>query len=184
MRRLLPLALLLAGCVTASRDIPSTETERVVTSIGMPAGGTVLVESQREGNITRTLLDAPPEVVWSALQQVQVDMRIPVNVVDTRTRITGMQEERLQRVLGRRPSWWLDCGAGLTGNHADQYEVTATLLNQVFPAGEGRAEVRTRFEASAKDRAHSNNAVRCTTTGRLERQIAEALRAAVAGRPS
>lgn len=185
-RTLAPLlALALAGCASAGSapSIPNATRERVPTYIdrGITGAQVTLLESWVEGNITSSRVAAAPEVVWSALLAEQAALELPVNLVDAGRRVTGVQEVRLRRIAGRRPSLFIDCGRGLNGEYANVYDVYLTLISEVIAdPEEGGSQLRTRLEAQALDAAHGNAPIRCTSWRRLERSLAEAVRARIA----
>lgn len=172
--------LILAGCSASQSELPdSPRSQRTITDIESIEGGTYTVEQIIESNIRRATLAGTPDAAWSALPGVLQELGVPVTMVDPRARILGTRDNRVRRIGESRPSRYLDCGSGLAGQYANIYDVYLTLVTQVFPAEEGSFEVRTQLEAAAKDAAHSNNPVRCTSKGVLEAEIVEGLRARV-----
>jgi hypothetical protein len=109
------------------------------------------------------------------------ELGVPVTLVDRRARMLGTRDSRVRRIGEARPSRYLDCGSGLAGQYANIYDVYLTVVTQLLPAAEGGLEVRSQLEAAAKDAAHSNNPVRCTSKGVLEAEIVEKLRARLGG---
>lgn len=180
--RCLPALLLLAACSPSGTVVPGATRDRVPTYIdtGMPGSDILYVESWVDGNITSSAVPAKVDSVWNALIRVQTELGLPVNFVDPRTYSTGVQAVRLRRIGDRRPSFFLDCGRGNAGEYANIYDIYLTLVTQVLPGKNGGSEVRTRMEAVAKDAAHGNTVVRCTSYRRLEKEIAQGIAARLA----
>ncbi len=136
------------------------------------------VEITNEGAMRRRTVEAPPELVWSALGGVYVGLDIPVTVSDDAQRTLGNMGYTANRIAGNRMSRYLDCGSNLSGPRANQQQVTLTVISWVVPEGDG-AELVTFLDAYAKPRAVSGNAVHCQSSGRLEeligQRVAEAL---------
>lgn len=89
-------------------------------------------------------------------------------------RAYGFRGRMPARLAGRRPSAYLQCGHSLAGSNADPYEIRLSVVTAVEREGES-SRVSTLVVATARPRGVSGNPVPCTTTGELERAIAEAL---------
>lgn len=99
-------------------------------------------------------------------------MELPIGYVDEDRRAVGVEGIRLRRIGGERPSALVDCGRGMTAAEvSDTYDVTLSYETVLRPGPDGTTLVDTDVEASAKPRAVSGHAVRCTSTGVLERMI-------------
>lgn len=184
--RLSPFAtvLLLAGCAAAQPGLPESPTvTRRVTDIET-SEGRFSVTQMIESNLRTSALSGAPEAAWGALPGVFEELGIPVTMVDTKTRLLGTTEHRVRRLGKARLSRYLDCGSGMAGQHADLYDVYLTVVTQLHPGEGGATQVRTQVEASAKDGAHSNNPVRCTSKGTLEKAIVAGLQAKLGGASS
>jgi hypothetical protein len=96
---------------------------------------------------------------------------IEIDMADPRTASLGNSGFRAGRIEGRQLSRYLDCGSGLTGAYADVYEVTASLLVQLFADPEGGTVVRSVFDAYARARDVRSSAIHCQSRGDLERRI-------------
>jgi hypothetical protein len=169
-RSALLLPLLLAGCVSAS-TIPPAQTEQQRIQITTGEGATFSLETTRDANIRSTRLEGTPAQLWPHLTQAYADLQLPVSMVDPATHRVGLLNVRGGRRLGtRRASAYVDCGSSIKGIYADIYDVYFSVVTQLV-AVEGGTEARTRLEAYARDGAHSNNALNCTTKGELEKAI-------------
>lgn len=126
-------------------------------------------------------LDDPDELYRHVLA-VYGDLGIPISTVNAEGRLVGAVEERVHRELaGSRISQWLRCGSSMAGEIADRYEVYVTLVTQVEPAGEGAA-LLTHLRGLATQGQVSGHVIRCSSEGRLEREIFQRVQLRVAGR--
>lgn len=179
---LLVALALLAGCGSARTELPDTpRVHRAITQIETAEGASYTVTQVVEGNLRRTNIEGTPDAAWSALPGVFAELGIPVTMVDPRAKTIGTVEKRVRRLGNVRPARYLDCGSGMAGQYANIYDVYLTVVTQLHPAPGGGTEVRTQLEAAAKDAAHSNNPIRCSSRGVLEQAIAEALQTRLGG---
>lgn len=124
-----------------------------------------------------------PDELYRQVLAVYGELDIPMTTVNAEARLVGAVEERIRREFaGSRVSRWLRCGSNMAGEFADRYEVYVTLVSQVEPAGEG-LRLLTYLRGMATQGQVSGHAVRCTSEGRLEREIFQRvqLKAAAAG---
>jgi hypothetical protein len=118
---------------------------------------------------------APVELAkaWQVLPAVFASFRIPVTTLDEAGRSAGNLSLRSRGQLGTlRPSKVLDCGSSTT-THADTYTLNVSVLTQLRPSPESGTLVYTQVEATARNEGTGANRVRCSSTGYLERAIAE-----------
>ena len=84
----------------------------------------------------------------------------------------GARNLRLHGTLGgTRLSSYIDCGSGTMSSPADTYDVTFSASTYITPRT-GGSTLHTLIQASAKDPMASAPSVRCTSTGRFERELA------------
>ena len=167
----LGVSWLLAACASAPRDSRSVyagqETE------------TFFVRFRKEPGYTR-IIDLPPERVWAALPQAFADMNYkggPSTKAGERVFLTPHMT--IQNVLypGLRNSAFLDCGRTAANlEAADEYSVTFAILAGVSPHP-GGTKVEVLVDGTAIQRGASSNKVPCAGTGRLERELVQALEA-------
>jgi hypothetical protein len=177
MQRFLPLglALLLGSCATTAETLPSHQTERSVTLLDT-GSGTRTLDMLNEANIASMSIAAPPAAAWTALLNVYSDLGLQLSGADSRTHLVQVTNRRVRRIENRRMSAYLDCGSGNSGQYADAYDVYMTLQTQLLPGEDGTSTVRTRLEAVARDAAHGNAPIRCTSKRTLEQRIVAGLR--------
>ena len=177
--RLSALALL-AGCATAAAGgAPADTPGRVIT-----AGDSYDFRIANDASADALPIRATPVAAWTALPGVYQALDIPVEHIDAAGRILGNQRHQARRRLGGEPmSTWFTCGSTLSGPIANEYDLRIAVLSQVRPAEEPSASIlSTRVEATARSRdGTSASEVACSTTGRLERRIAELLNRSIGG---
>ncbi len=118
---------------------------------------------------TKATLDFSPDSVWRAVPLAYAAMSIPTEGMDAAHRLFVGNVTAHRRFNSQPLSKYVDCGSSLTGPNADSYDVLLRMQTQVDSVAAGQAALRTRLEA-AGSRAGAT-AVRCITTGELERQL-------------
>ncbi|HSU96382.1 MAG TPA: hypothetical protein VLI40_04085 [Gemmatimonadaceae bacterium] len=84
----------------------------------------------------------------------------------------GARNLRLHGTLGgTHLSSYIDCGSGTMAPPADTYDIIFSASTYIT-ARTGGSTLHTLVEASAKDPMASSPRVRCTSTGRFERELA------------
>jgi len=154
----------------------------VVTRVVGPGGGEVQLTSEISKGVFH--LKAPLEEVWSGLPRVFGELGVEVTYQDPRVHGMGNNNFRARRMRGKRNSRYLDCGYGSTAvPNADAYDVTASLVTSLRSGEGGGSVLETLFQASARARDVSGGTIPCTSTGRLEREMADLLVSFVGGSP-
>jgi len=120
---------------------------------------------------------APLERVWTVLGSVYVGLGIQLSVSDRKRFELGNAGFRARRIDGKRLSTYLNCGSGVTGEHADDYDVTLKVITRLVPYGNSSTVVATLVDASAKARDVSSVPLPCGSLGILETRILEQIRA-------
>lgn len=176
------LAWVLAAC--ASTPAPSPE------AIHDPAAGTpglIRIEGTTGTTEIRTVNDpaagtatpirADADKAFGALRGVYDGLGLAVNTLLSDTRTLGVRNARAPRRVGGQPlSRLIECGSDATGMaNADAYAVTLTAVSRVTVVGPASSLVVTQVLASAKPMSTSGNEVRCSSSGRLEQTINDAV---------
>lgn len=173
--------LLLAGCgATTLQDLDENRAPQTITLNGRTyraTGNEAYGASNREFPIPLSA-----ERLWSALPPVFEELRLEPNRVDARNMILGIENVRLNRVAGQRPSRFVECGQSVGGSLADTQELTFTLLTQVANAGEEGSVLRVVVNSSVRNRNHGGGVTQCRTKGELENLVA-AIAKEIAGVP-
>lgn len=185
MRRAIPASavLLFAACsgVPAGptpATAPTVRTERVVTSTG---GGGVSLNTANVDNNIRLLSTGTAAQVWSVLPQVYEELGIPLSMKDDARKTLGNDAWRTRRQIGRVPMQrYLDCGRG-TGDNAESYQITMSIVTMVTANAGGGSVVGTTIQATGRNPVTSSTQdVRCVSMGDLEIRIRDMVQAKVA----
>lgn len=184
MRAIIPIAALVtlvacAGAATGGRgDLP----ERTTTTVSMPAtgaggslgSGTMDVTTTRDRSPVVATVALSADALWAALPAAYQAVGIEVGTIDHENRMIGNRRLRVSRRLGGQPlSRYLRCGDTPFGApQADQYPVELSVLTRVVPDGD-RSRMETSVQASAVNAANGGARTACTSTGAIERALAD-----------
>jgi hypothetical protein len=172
MRRIfLPaLAIVLAGCASASVPAASSERSTLGVETAGVTGGAIDLQITRDPATTSDTLAAGPEEVWRALPPVFADLEIPLSEAVPAQKFLTATGHRLRRLGGRSMAQYFDCPGGYE-NLAATSEVYLTVTARVLPGRNADESVlRTQLHASARSR-NSGNQVICSSSGALEKLI-------------
>jgi len=124
-------------------------------------------------SVVATAINAPPSQVWQVLPGVYSSLSLPVTGVEEKVMSIGSMRLRVRGQFNDvRLSRLLDCGGGgVSTPNADRYTVFLSVASQVGASGGGATELRTQVTASAQPEGSGGGAVRCATTGTLERML-------------
>lgn len=170
-RLLLLLPIVLPACSSGSEQpsgAPVAPRTRTVLDIGPYAP----LEIFTEPGVESRTISARAEHVWAVLPAVYEQLGIPPAVSD-RTHLTmGNQGYRANRVDGQRMNSVIDCGSGLAGPLANQYEITLTVLTALTPEGDDTV-LTTTVDAFGEPRAVTGNRIHCPSRGVIELRVAQ-----------
>ena len=175
------LLVLAAACAGASdsAQVTGTRPPSIVAS-----GTTMELFIPTDRAIVTNVIRATPLAAWNALPQVYADFGIEVKERSDADRVLGNSRFVIsRRIAGTALSRYLECGSGLKGPFADNYRITMLIRSAVLPTDEGAARIDTYIEATGTNpEGTSNTAVVCSSSQRLEREIAERVRLYAEGR--
>lgn len=173
MRRFaVPAILVLLGCAsTTTADPPSREW------LQRPEEGVTI---RNASTVRADTVAAAPDATMRALVETYQALEIPVTRVLQAERRLESRNVRVRRIGGERMSRFVDCGTGITGQRADQFRVSITLMTSVVSADGGMSRVVTDFDATARPRNTSGSEVYCTSRGTLEVRLLDEVRRWVA----
>lgn len=174
---LLGVAAAQGGCAATGADVaPGPRSATSTVRVRDPGGQSSQVELTRDSHAHSARLTVTPDQAWSALRDVYAELGIPVVNVDDSARRLGNPALRARRSLaGARLSQLVRCGTTSGMPNSDSYAVTLAVATQVQQDQNGGALVLTQVDGSAQPSGIGASQVPCTTTGGLERRIAEAL---------
>ncbi len=167
-------AAALAGCATAAApgEVPQRTTHVVpYTAANSNATQTSITTFANTGPIASEIAASADEV-YAALPGVYGELGIAPGMADAGNRTFGNRRVEASRRLGQVPlSRYLRCGENAFGAPvADSYRIQLAVVSTVAPR-EGGSTIQTTVEATASSPGQSSS-VQCTSTGALERAIA------------
>ena len=162
------------GCASsAASSVATTSVE--TTRVATPTGTTTMTMTSTvsPGLVT---LEFPIDVVWRALPVAYDSIGIPVAKMDTLSRIVGNEAYKLRRKLGGVPlTRYLDCGQAQGFKSAETYQINLSVLTQLQSVGTSQTTAATVVQASAKPVNFAGEYSPCSSTGELERRVADVL---------
>jgi hypothetical protein len=175
MRRLILLCAV-CGCASTATQQGETVTPKQAT-IYSDGGGTIMADRPRSSMAT---IAAPPTKVWLAAKKVYADLDVPVTVETPAAHQLGNPNFFKSRQFAGEPmTSFVDCGSGMTGPKAASYRIYMSLLTEITADGKGGTTVQTTFVPMGQDvSVGSTDRIPCATTGRLETNFLERLKAA------
>lgn len=139
------------------------------------------IRVMEEVSPVRDTVNAIVEEVWNLVPEAYVQLGVPISGVNPEARLLGNNGFRARGNFGdTRLSELVNCGRTMTGDIADEYDLRFEVMTQVHDA-EGKSVVTSVVEAVARPRGVSGNAVHCSSTGKLEREIVRLVRTQLVG---
>lgn len=175
-----PLVLLALTACASGGPSPGQRPTQTVQVTGS-SGGNVAIGMAPTNDANVAPLAYAPADVWRVLPSVYESFTIPVNSVDSKTKVIGNNGYNIRRRLGSIPlPRLLDCGTTQGGPSAETYDVKFSILTEVRAAEGGGSAIATTIDAMGRPAAFSGEYVRCSSTGVLESRIADAVKAKLA----
>lgn len=161
----LVLTLAVIACATAPAPPPS-QTDRIVVTTE------TRVIKASEGTTSRSILvNATQAKVLAALRSAYSELGIEVKLYDPNTGQIGNRNfSKTNRLAGQLISTFLGCGLMVSGETADNYRVTMSVVSQVTRR-DGGSGLETWLTAAARDIGTSTGSVSCASKGTLETKI-------------
>lgn len=161
-----------AGCASSSA-VKAPADPVIVTLEG---GG--LLHFDSSPRVAESTIAATPATVWPVLNSTYASMGLPITTRNNAAHLIAAQNATFLHSFGNGSlSRIVDCGGSQSGARADSYRVQLTVVTELRPADKGATLVRTSLAGVAKDPSSSNDPVSCSSTGVLERDISNALKA-------
>jgi hypothetical protein len=115
-----------------------------------------------------------PTRVWSELLAVYREMGIELTTVDRNVwRVGNGQFIAFRRLAGRPMTTYVSCGATLSGPVAANNRIQMSVDSELEAVGSDSTRIRSWITATAHStEGASRNALACSSTGALERDIA------------
>jgi hypothetical protein len=154
----------LGGCATANQTV--AHGDRVVATTDHET-----IRSHDGPTWGETMVNAPPQATLAALKAAYTDLGIEVKLWNPQTGEVGNKNfSKMYRLAGKPLSEYVGCGTITTGQAADSYRVTMSLVSHVTPSGTG-SRVETQLTAYGEDIGSSKGTLACLTLGNLEERI-------------
>ena len=132
-----------------------------------------------------TTHDAPAGAVWKAAEKVFYDLKITTDRRDSVGGIIGVVKYVKSSYMGKEPmSRVFNCGQSITGPNADNFRINMALVALVSAKSPTKSQLGVGFAGSGLDmRGSSTDPVVCASTGWLEADFAERVKAILKGAP-
>jgi hypothetical protein len=159
------IAILLSACSAVKQ--PPAPPDRIIAT----TSGEAVLRSRELNQQGPVAVPAPPEKMLAALSAAYADLGIDVKVWDPpRGEVGNKNFTKMYRMGGQPLSDYLGCGVTTTGEAANNYRLTLSLVSQVVPEARGSA-VLTTLTGFAEDLASSKGTISCSTRGTLEAKL-------------
>ena len=178
----LGLSLLLAACGGGRpRIVTAGESQAPVRVVSGPGSRTSQLNVV---STTRALVDrlaVSADSAWRVLPAVYADLGIDYQTLDQARRVIAHDALAVRRQLGRVPlSRYVACGTANGRDNADSFAVTMAVRTQIVPDSAGTSVVSV-VTASARSLLFDSGDVACSSTQRLEDQIAKLVKEKTGG---
>lgn len=171
-----------AGCVSAPPADPTpAETTVRVGSVSTGDDHTGSMRLYNEGAAQERSFAATVPAVWQALMATYNQLEIPVTDIAADRHRLESRGVRVSTVGGQRMSRYLDCGSSVTGDRADNWVVSISLVSSVTAVEDGGSLLRIDLDAAANPRVASGGAVHCTSRSTMEARILDEVGKRVGG---
>lgn len=173
--------LAVAACAGTGATGRGASPDRSTTTISMPASShgasvarPISVTTSADAGPATVTVGLSANALWDALPAAYQVVGIEVGTLDQENRVIGNRRLRVSRRLGGEPlSRYLRCGETAFGApQADQNPVELSVLTRVVPDGE-QARMETSVHAVVINAANGGARTPCSSTGALERALAE-----------
>jgi hypothetical protein len=173
---LLSLTLVgLSACASSSTYSAPSATRSTVS-----AGSESMIEIFNEPGTGERIVEANLDDVWLALPVAYSRLDIPISVSDPGRHAYGNAGYRASRIEGKRLSEYFNCGTGMTGPLADDYNVTVSVVSELSASPDG-TRILTTVSGEGKPRSTSGNTVRCSSRGVIEMRVGQLVADVLAG---
>ncbi len=136
-------------------------------------GGSLKINQYTDASATP--MPRPADAVYRVMHMVYDTLSIPKTWLDPKQFLISSQGFKVRARMGKTMlSKYIECGKTQIGPNADSYDVFMTVTTKVVPNGTTESTLTTTVEAAARPLSFNQDYSRCTSTGGLERRIAEA----------
>jgi hypothetical protein len=169
--------VLLASCASGSAPLSSGVSSGPSIQESNTQGGDRMASVPQFKVAQRATVQVPIADAWTRLSKTYSDLGIPLTTVQPDAHVLGNEGMKRSHTLANtRMSQFLNCGDGGSGSaNADVYSINMSVISRLSPTAENGTEVATLIQATATPMAFGTAPVVCSTTGKLEAQIASAV---------
>ena len=128
-----------------------------------------------------TIVPARPAETFSAARMVFENMKVPLSMLDSaHGALYNTSVNTRTKIIGKRMSWALRCGDGISGDNADSYRINMAYAVFLEPTVDQQTRMGVALVAGANNVDGAfKPAVSCGSTGQFEREIAMLVKAQV-----
>jgi len=166
------LAVVMA-CASAPPDTTAAS-HSTLEARDVPGAGNIRFDFNPESGVSADSVRAPASLAWSALPQAYARFGLGTTAYAAARVVTSQSNVR-RMIGGVRLSRMLDCGSAAGSPRADNYTIALSVSSRVDSVGPAATVLRTRVHAIGHDVSVTSHPVQCSTTGYLERQLANAV---------
>jgi hypothetical protein len=174
LRTASPVLLVLAAACAAGPNTGISPNNQTTNTVLVSTDGNAMMVSGASAVANSIRTELPADSALARLRAAYEMASIPVTVFDPATGRVGNSRLLIRRALNREPlSMFVDCGHSMTSVHADQDQLTLSIVSTVRPVAGGGSMVETLLTGSASDRTSGNvtDLLPCSTRGALETRI-------------
>lgn len=161
------------ACASAPPD-STAASHATLEARDVPGTGNLRFDFNPESGVSADSVRAPAAVAWGVLSEAYARFGLGTTS-HAAARVVTSQSNVRRMIGGVRLSRMLDCGSAAGSPRADNYTIALSVASRVDSVGPATTILRTRVHASGHDVSVTSHPVQCSTTGYLERQIANAV---------
>lgn len=166
----------LSACGPTNSTLGGTAENPATVRISGPGGGAVRVTSTADADVAE--VPYPIAEVWRVLPSAYDSVGLVIGAADVPNHLVGTNGQKVRRQIGGVTlSRYIDCGNTQIGASADTYEIVLSVQTQLRADNPNGTSIRTMVEAQGKPVNFSQAYSACSTTGRLEKRLAEVIQA-------
>lgn len=165
------LAVTLPACASAPPE--RTSAEHATLEAQGPTSS-LRIDFNPQTGVSSDSVRAPASIAWLAVPQAYARFGLGTTTHAAARVITSQSNVR-RMIGGVRLSRMLDCGSAAGSPRADNYTIALFVATRVDSVGPAATLLRTRVQATGHDISVSSHPVQCSSTGYLEREIANAV---------
>ena len=166
-----------AGCASSGNSSTTTVgVTQATQQVTLSTGQNVRINTTTTTVALSENVPVGPDSAYKVLVKVYTDLAVAATTLDSRQRIVGNPSLKVRRRIGGVTLVkYLDCGYKDGAPNAETYDIVLNLMSSVSGQTPTSATVSTRIEGVATHPVFGSQTV-CTTTGELEKRIAQMVR--------